>query len=292
MNGSNSADARPVFELLTPATLRSLRLPWLSRFNPDSLSNHLLSSPGMSLRVAGTNEYIIGERWRGRHDIANVLEVGARRHKHDLVEELGERVASGGVALLLVAEDVWRDEPGLYAGLGFGQIERIVFFERDLPARSSRSDQAWEEGVPLMRFERALLGDLALLMRLDHDSFPWLWWNEPDEMGSYMLLEDVSVYLAYVADEAVGYASFTMYNGWAHLDRLAVASSHQRKGYGASQLVNTLRIMQSLGARSVALSTQEHNVQSHRLYKRYGFRLGRSSMGIYGRMTGSSPQTE
>jgi ribosomal protein S18 acetylase RimI-like enzyme len=269
-------------EVLTPQGLGDLRLPWLSRFSPENLAAHLVEDPGKSLRVVGTNEYIVGERWRRRDDIANIVEVAGRRNKRALVEALVERLGAEGVKLLLVAEDVWRDEPSLFASLGFSQIERIVFFERDLRAQHARGDREWEEGLPALDIAPASIADLDLLLVLDHASFPWLWWNSQDEMGSYLLMEDVSVFVARADGEPIGYASYTNYSSWAHLDRLAVVSEQQGKGYGAAQLAYALRAMQARGARNVGLSTQEHNLQSHRLYKRFDFRLGRETMGIYG----------
>jgi ribosomal protein S18 acetylase RimI-like enzyme len=98
-----------------------------------------------------------------------------------------------------------------------------------------------------------------------------------------MSMPEVYVFLAKLANEPIGYASFTMYSGWAHLDRLAVVQSVQGRGYGAAQLAHALGTMIGLCARSVSLSTQEHNTQSQRLYSRFGFRVGRDAMGLYGR---------
>lgn len=278
-----SSPQSALVEVLTPGNVRSLRLPWLSRFNYENLAAHLDENPGRSLRAVGANEYALGERWRRRDDIGNIVEVAARRHKRELVEGLAARLAAGGAKLVLVAEDVWRDEPAFYSILGFDLIERIVFFEREIPLRYSRGDREWEEGLPALDFSVATLPELDVLLDVDHRSFPWLWWNSADEMGTYMLMEDVSIFLAHLKGEPVGYASFTMYNGWAHLDRLAVVEKQQGKGYGATQLAHVLRSMQDRGARNVGLSTQEHNIQSHRLYRRFDFRLGREGMGIYGR---------
>jgi ribosomal protein S18 acetylase RimI-like enzyme len=272
-----------MIEPLTAANVRGVRLPWLSRFNYANLSAHLEENPGKSLRAVGTNEYIVGERWRRRDDIANIREVGARKHKRLLVEGLARELEADGSKLVLVNEDVWRDEAGLFSELGFGLIERIVFFDRNIPVKGSRDDKGWDVEVPALEYSVATMADLDALLEVDHTSFPWLWWNSRDEMGTYLLTKDVVVFLARWNSEPVGYASFTMYNGWSHLDRLAVIEGQQGHGYGAAQLVNVMREMQSRGARNVGLSTQEQNVQSHRLYKRFDFRLGRESMALYGR---------
>jgi len=185
-----------------------------------------------------------------------------------------------GYKLLLLSDDVWSDDTRLYVQLGFGQLERIVFFHREL----RRLDLALlADGLPRLEFSKASVADLYTLMSLDHASFPWLWWNSPVEFRSYIHLPDVQVYIASLGENPVGYASFTMYKGWGHLDRLAVIEEEQGKGFGAAQLHHILDIMQGLDADSVNLSTQEDNVRSHRLYKSFGFRRTPEKMGFYGR---------
>jgi ribosomal protein S18 acetylase RimI-like enzyme len=278
-------EPRTGIEALTAQTVRDLRLPWLSKFNHENLAMYVGENPGMSLRAVGTNEYIVGERWRGRDDIANIVEVAARHHKRALVEEwVGRASSREEMAMLLVAQEVWHDDSRLFEQLGFGLIERIVFFERNLPSRFDWRGFAAEQTLPELQLELVNVGAIEPLLEVDHDSFPWLWWNSRDEMGTYLSMREVSVYLARQGGRPVGYASFTMYNGWAHLDRLAVVSAAQGRGFGATQLAHALGQMVQKGARSVALSTQEHNVQSHRLYKRFGFQLGREPMALYGRV--------
>lgn len=272
-------------ETLTAGNVRGMRLPWLSRYNYANLTAHLEENPGKSLRAVGTNEYVIGERWRRRDDITNITEVGARKYKRLLVESLVREAEGDGARLVLLNEDVWRDEPALYAEMGFGLIERIVFFDRNIPVVGSKDNAGWDVEVPRLDYIAATMDELDVLLDVDHSSFPWLWWNSRDEMGSYLLMNDVFVWVARLEGEPVGYASFTMYNGWGHLDRLAVVDKHQGRGYGAAQLVNVLRELQRKGARNVGLSTQEQNLQSHKLYKRFDFRLGRETMGIYGKNT-------
>jgi GNAT superfamily N-acetyltransferase len=276
--GGISSD-NPQIAPLTAANMGDLRLPWLSRFNADTLAAHLNANPDKALWVPRTGEYVLAERWRRRDDIANVVEVTARKGKEALVRRLVQMLGEQGNTLVLLAEDVWHDQSKLYAELGFGPVEKIVFFQRNLPIPGDASHTT----LPPLEFRLAGIDDLDVLLGMDSDSFPWLWWNSPDEMGNYMLMNGVYVYTAWAGADPIGYASFTMYNGWAHLDRLAVVHAHQGKAYGAAQLIQVLGVMSTLGATSVSLSTQENNLQSHRLYTRYGFRQTRESMYLYGR---------
>jgi ribosomal protein S18 acetylase RimI-like enzyme len=131
-----------------------------------------------------------------------------------------------------------------------------------------------------VRVEQA---SLDTLLSVDHRSFPWLWWNSRAEMEGYLRIPGVYAYLAYKDGAPVGYASFTIYRGWAHLDRLAVVTDQQGRKYGAAQLVHALRHMVSHDVTSVALSTQVTNVQSHRLYTGFGFRQTNQKMHFHGK---------
>ena len=283
------SDEAPSIEPLSLENAGSLRMPWLSRFNHASLEAHLSEQPGLSLWVPATGEYILGERWRRRDDIGAIAEVTARRGRHALISAVVELLGEQGSKLVVLGNDAWPDQTRMWLDLGFGPVERIVFFERELP-RDPASDAFGQ--LPQLEIRRSGLGDLDALVRVDHDSFPWLWWNSIDEFGTYLLLPDVRAYLALAEGEPVGYASFTMYNGWAHLDRLAVVHACQGRRYGAAQLAHALHLMVGEGARSVALSTQENNVQSHRLYRGFGFKQTRDSMYIYGKPLEGMPATQ
>jgi ribosomal protein S18 acetylase RimI-like enzyme len=280
------SDESPAMELLAPERGAELRLSWLSRFNRLTLESHLREYPGLSLWVPATGEYIIGERWRRRDDIGEIVEVSARRGRRALITAAVERLREAGSSLVVLGNDLWPDQTRMWIELGFGQVERIVFFERALPRNRDDLDFA---GLPELDIHRTGVGEIDALMAVDHASFPWLWWNSVDDFGNYLLQPDVRAYLATLDGEPVGYASYTMYRGWAHLDRLAVSQAFQGKRYGAAQLAHVLRLMVDEGARSVSLSTQEDNVQSHRLYTRFGFTKARESMNIYGKALEDGP---
>jgi ribosomal protein S18 acetylase RimI-like enzyme len=273
------SDVAPEIVPLTTEQARRIRLPWMSRFSTDTLNAHIRANPNLALWVPATGEYIIAEPWRRRSDIAHIMEAHARRSKEALVRAILSKAEELGFGMALMSDDVWKDNPKLYASLKFGHIERIVFFQKDLRAFDARS---LLPGLPQVELARSSWEHLDLLLRLDHDSFPWLWWNSRAEFEEYMGIKGVSVYIARAAGEPVGYASFTMYSGWAHLDRLAVVTAHQGRKLGAAQLTHVLQLMREQGAASVALSTQQSNTQSHTLYQRFGFKQTREQMNFYG----------
>ena len=279
-NGPPQSGEHPTIEPLTPEAAREVRLPWLSHFNADSLANLLREHPGHSLWVPRTGEYVLAEPWRHRDDIANILEVTARRGREALVSALTSHLAGMDYRLVLCADEVWRDGTKHWLGAGFSQIEKIVFFQRDLRDKLAGEPRA---ELPHLDYRLFTVDDMDNLLVLDHDSFPWLWWNSYRELEMYLQVPNVFAYGALLEGEPVGYASFTLYEGWAHLDRLAVITSQQGRRYGAAQLMHVMRKMVELGASAVGLSTQQNNTQSHRLYKAFGFRQSPDSMTFYGK---------
>src|SRR5688572_26921370 len=213
------SDEHPVIEALDSDDARHLRLPWLSRFNTSTLEMHLAQHPGHSLWVPSTGEYALVAPWRSRSDIAQAVEITARRGKVELVHAITTLMRDYGYKLLLLSDEVWGDDIRTYRQLGFRELERIVFFHREL----RRFDLArLADGLRHLEYSGASVADLDLLLKLDHASFPWLWWNSPVEFEAYLQLPDVQVFVARNGDKPVGYSSFTLYKGWAHLDRLAV----------------------------------------------------------------------
>jgi ribosomal protein S18 acetylase RimI-like enzyme len=274
------SDEHPEIKRLSPYDVRDLRLPWLSRFGPGSLAEHLSDHPGMGLWVPKTGEYCVAEPWRRRPDIAQIVEVVARKGKEALVQAMLDGLREQGYRMALLSSEVWRDAPALYSRTGFRYIQTIVFFQKELV----RDEPMPHPGaLPELTFSRAALSDLDLLIELDHAAFPWMWRNSREEFEDYLRMPSMVALSAWRGEEPVGYASYTLYDGWAHLDRLAVIEAQQGRGLGAAQLRHTLEAMIAAGSRYVRLSTQQENVRSHRLYKAFGFRQLRERMEIYGR---------
>lgn len=271
-------DEHPQVEPLHAHDVRNLRLPWLSRFSPETLAGHLDAYPDMSLWVPRSGEYVVSSPWRQRSDIAQLVEVTARKAKAALLTAFIDRVRGQGYRLALMSDETWNSDAKLYRDLGFQHLERIIIFQKDL--RDECDPPAAE--LPALDFIPLGERDFDLLMEIDHASFPWLWWNSRPEFEDYMRIHGVHIWVALYEGEPIGYTSFTMYKGWAHLDRIAVVEKRQGRKFGAAQLRRALCAMQNLGAASVQLSTQYNNVRSHKLYKSFGFRQTRQSMNFYG----------
>jgi ribosomal-protein-alanine N-acetyltransferase len=272
------SDTAPIAQMTT-ADVRHVRFPWTSHLSPERLAAQIESNPDLVLWIPETGEYAVGDNWRNRDDIAYILEATTRRGQARLVGALTERVRQMDYRLIVLPDEVMDAGRKLYTEIGFRHLERVVILRRSLHRLDELPDVS---GLPKLEIRRAGIPDLDVLVRADNLSFPWLWWNSRREFEVYHDLPDVHIYMAYLAGDPVGYASFTMYDGWAHLDRIAVVSDKQGKGLGAIQLAYTLRLMARMGASHVALSTQLSNTQSHKLYERFGFSRTGDKMDFYG----------
>jgi GNAT superfamily N-acetyltransferase len=274
---ARGSDTSPI-ELLTAAAAREIRLPWASRFSRERLLAQVAANPGLSLWIPETGEYALAGPWRHRDEIVSVLEATTRKGYPRLVGALVERAREDGYELMVVPDEVLDTDRKLYSALGFTHLERVVILKRSLKPR----EDFGVEHFPQVEMRRARHSDIEMLLRVDHASFPWLWWNSRHEFEVYEHLPEVYIYLALLGGEPVGYTSFTMYDGWAHLDRIAVVEGRHGTGLGAGQLARVLAQMSSMGAGYVALSTQVTNTRSHRLYERFGFHNTGERMDFFG----------
>jgi ribosomal protein S18 acetylase RimI-like enzyme len=265
----------PAIEPLTPAWASRIRLPLSSRFSSRTLAEHVRLNPGMAFVTDDGRQYAIAGPWRRRADIAELVEVSDGKHRLTLLNALLASLTSQGVQMVVVDYGPRAVDPGLCREAGLAVIERIVEYERP-DCRVQPRPSALE--VRSYRPE-----DHDAVLDVERHSFPWLWWNSPDEWEAYVSLPSVGVVVGIAEGRIVGYAGFTVYHRDGHLDRLAVRESDQGRGFGSALLVEALRRMDQTGARRVRLTTQEDNRRSQTLYERYGFRRGRWIYEIYGR---------
>jgi ribosomal protein S18 acetylase RimI-like enzyme len=267
----------PILEPLRPEDVAGLNLNWNSHFNTAGLRTHLAEFPGLSLRVRGEPEFVLGDNWRRRDDIGQIIETRARLYRAELVQGLVEEYARRGYGAVVIGSDEQSDNARFYVTAGFYEVERIVYYEK--PDVNPTYDYRRHPHPPLlMPYQPSLLKDL---IEVDHAAFPWLWWNSQAELEYYVQQEGVTVYLAYQQlsenkFKPLGYFGYTLYDRWAHLDRLAVIPETQGQKIGAYQLAYAVNLMASRGARRVTLSTQETNYQSQKLYEGFGFHRVRS----------------
>jgi ribosomal protein S18 acetylase RimI-like enzyme len=275
--------------LLQPEEVGRVRQSWDSRYSHADLRAMSMSSDCVVLWNPQTGEYVAGVPWRHRREALEVTEISGTGGALELVQTLVEEATFREIDLVLVPERAERRQKHFYVAAGFEAIQEIIIYElHNIRPPMHR---------PLRpAFERVDLRDPVQkqeVIELDHATFPWLWWNSPDEFDNYGNASGVIIELArddYGAPLA--YVGYTRLRGWGHLDRIAVSPKSQGRGLGRIALEYAVARMVSMGARRIGLSTQAENHVSRALYESFGFQRNRAhDYLLYGRWTGERRET-
>lgn len=274
--------ARAMAVPLTEAEIPQLRLP--GRRSNEQTRDTLQSRPGRSVWVPGTLEHLLIGSWRNRPEISSIEEISAVRHLPALVEQAMAQCRLHGDELLLALELESHRGRSRFERAGLEQLEEVITYEIDtmrVPMVQTSSLSAKEA----FREDNALL---LKLMALDNAAFPWLWRNSMAEFWEYLGTPGVQVLAIHDHDELVAYIGVTEFDGWGHIDRVAVRPERQGGGLGRAAVALGLEVLRRGGARRVGLSTQRSNVRSQRLYERLGFqRTSELDYHLYGALTGA-----
>ena len=266
----------PEIRELTLGDLDSLRLGWWSRFDPAEVEAVLESAPGISTWVPDSHEYALVGPWRHRSDVVHVVELVAIRHPVALAKASLERARDSGIRLFLAVEMTERRQSTFYERVGLEVLEEVISYQlfHPRPVRTASSEFA------VMTLDQV---SLDLLSRIDSDAFPWLWRNSGAEFREYLRHPGVEVHELASSGQPVGYVGLTAYNGWGHIDRIAVRAGDQGRGFGRKLTEFAVSRLATLGSSRIGLSTQRRNGRSQALYESLGFtrQLG-SDYLIYG----------
>ncbi|HQY30403.1 MAG TPA: GNAT family N-acetyltransferase [Thermomicrobiales bacterium] len=257
----------PVIETLDSSNINRLRLGWWSRFGSSEVEATLAAEPGLSVWIPAEHEYLIAGAWRNRTEVTHIVELVAIRNPTELISASVDRARQLGKRLFLAIEANDRRNPAFYERCGLEPLEEVIAYERS----RARTHTAPEPGT----FQRVQHLDPvagAELIAIDHDAFPWLWRNTPIEFQEYLHQHGVEIYLLRHEGEAVAYVGISMYHGWGHIDRVAVMSAAQGRGFGRQLTEFAIHRLTELGANTIGLSTQSRNFRSQALYEKLGFR--------------------
>ncbi|HLL49129.1 MAG TPA: GNAT family N-acetyltransferase [Thermomicrobiales bacterium] len=256
----------PIVRTLAPSDVDALRLPGTA--GAQTTRRLLERNPGRSVWVPETLEYALIGAWRNRCEIACVEDLVAVRHLEPLLHAAVERCAAQGDALLLAIElDVPRS-PSRFERAGLELLEEVITYEAEI----SRGPWSSSSRIRAIRVDADDASSVDLVTEMDQGAFPWLWRNSRAEFDVYLRMPGVEVAVIEADDEPVAYFGVTLFSGWGHLDRIAVAPHAQGRGYGLEALGLAVEAMRQRGARRAGLSTQRTNLRSQRLYERFGFR--------------------
>ena len=275
--------------VLLPADVGTLGLGWRNRSSADEARSILAAYPGRSVWRPDSREFVIVGPWRHRPEIAVVQELAAVRHGEALLAAVVERCRAAGDEMVLVIELDETRRPSFYARAGLAPVEEVITYELERPGTAGMPGPLVFEAV-----DSADEAGVAELLRIDHAAFPWLWRNSEAEFRVYLGTPGVRVFLGRRgAEPPVAYVGITSYNGWGHLDRIAVDPAVQGEGLGRQALEFAVAALARRGARRIGLSTQRDNVRSQRLYEAFGFRRSRlNDYRLYGAALGRVGQVD
>jgi ribosomal protein S18 acetylase RimI-like enzyme len=264
--------------------LERLRGRWRATADLGSFEQAILARPGRSFWLPQTDELVIVGPWRHRAEIDCVQILSAPRNPYSLLRRSLEASNELGAEALVVTEWGETRPPEFYDRIGLKHLESVIAFQLTQLAESGNMTGS----VALRKAELIdRSGDLELLIEIDRAAFPWLWRNSEAEFQQYWFSPGVEIWLAEANSRAVAYIGTTAFPGWGHIDRIAVHPEHQSRGYGTELIRFVIDRLRRHGARRIALSTQEDNLESQRLYRRLGFRRAEDhDYRIYGKLFG------
>ncbi len=267
-------------QTLEPGDIAMLRLP--GQRGARALRLDLERHPGRSVWAPSTLEFAIIGPWRNRPEIACVSELVAVRHSEPLLRAAFERCVEFGDDLLLALELEMQRSPTRFERAGMDLLEEVITYEMPAPRETWRPRQS-VQFVPVRSGDRRAIN---VVSRIDQAAFPWLWRNSHSELDVYLSTPGVEVALIEFDGEPIAYTGTTLFTGWGHLDRIAVAPEWQGEGFGLEALGLAVDALRRRGARRIALSTQHSNRRSQRLYERFGFlRTYDHDYRLFGRWT-------
>ncbi|MHB1131272.1 MAG: GNAT family N-acetyltransferase [Chloroflexota bacterium] len=269
---TSQANAPEIVPLTTADLARLQPRNWSLPHN-DALET-LGRSPELAFRVIGSNEYVIGSRWRRRAEIVSVEYLKAGTCRRQLLQRLLDEAYRFEAKLVVVSGAEQAEKPGFYRSEGFSVVDEIVRYQRQGVQVEQPTGLCARRLAPSDRLE---------LLSVDHEAFPWLWWNSDEEFTWYLGLPGVEAHVALSEGRIVGYTGFTITGLQGHLDRLAVHPNFQGNGLGKQLVLLTLDRMAQRGVVRVALTTQVANHRSARLYHSLGFVRTNLRFPLYGR---------
>ncbi|MCB8944422.1 MAG: GNAT family N-acetyltransferase [Ardenticatenaceae bacterium] len=176
------------------------------------------------------------------------------------VEEMLRPTAVTQIAWMPV--DNWPE--AWFEQLGFIEVNQIqTYFKPDLAV----SD---EQPAPGLSLRPARSSDVAELVQIEADTYAPLWRHSADDLAA-ALQQTCSFDVAELNDHIVGFQISTCDETAAHLARLTIAPTAQKRGVGTALLTHAIRGFQKQNLRSITLNTQADNVASQQLYKKFGF---------------------
>ena len=128
----------------------------------------------------------------------------------------------------------------------------------------------WARHINEITIQRATHKDLSEISIIDSKSFAPLW-QLPEESMQKAFQQSGYTSIALHKGKIIGYQMCTESYSNAHLARLAVDPEYQGKKIGSALLYDLLNYYVSHGIYKITVNTQDDNLPSQTLYKKFGF---------------------
>lgn len=260
---------------LDPNHIQRIWLATESHYTVRSLHEHLERYPHLGWMDSNSGDYIVGNYWKDRPAIGLIMESSTSAQRSALVQRLIESYRESSSELTVLSEREVTHGLPLYLELGFVVLEEVICYERP-PARPAIISRR----LYVRRLEDS---DLPALVKLERETFPWLWWETSTTLRHANQRPDTWVMVAYLDDELVGYLILAVRNTWGHLNRIGVHPAHQGNGLGRELLSVAIEEMARRGATTMGLNTQSDNTRSQHLYESCGFVRTGETFKVYGK---------
>jgi len=178
---------------------------------------------------------------------------------------------AGGATVAAIAQHPWFREVLKMAG--FENRQDIVMLEWSYQPRASREAEE-------IRIRQMTEADLPNVVAVDNASFDPLWHNSLETLQR-ALSQSLFATVAENDQDVIGYQVTTGSNSRAHLARLAVHPSAQRRGTASVILNHLFGQLGKNGYSKLSVNTQSDNQTSLKLYKKMGFNLTGESYPVY-----------
>lgn len=227
----------------------------------DEYRTQLAAAP-WKLRVDGAGNAALLGRWRDHLGILHIRAAWCdRRRIPNLLADVRGVACDRGLDEILspLAEEA-AVRPYLDAGMEVR--ERLVLLRarpRDVRPALPRA------GVEL---REATEDDLDSIVSLEQACFEAFWQSGPRLIADRLRRD--RLVLATLGGETIGYTLTTLSRDGGSLGGLAIHPSERRRGVGSALVAEAAAHLEALGARTMTLSTQEHNTASRAMYAKAG----------------------
>jgi len=213
--------------------------------------------------------FILVGNWRSRSDITALWHVkGEGPLKKRLVAAAASCSFDAG-SDAFVTKPLAEYEAEEYGKWGFEPAYGIVLFEKQL--RREPMKTTMQDGVEIIRYKKRYLGDV---LRLDATAFDDFWKLDARTLEAISTTCYHNAFLlALRGGEVLGHAVGGANGRFGYLQRLGIDLSHQGEGLGEALTSHMISTLQSMGATSVMVNTQEENVSAIGLYLKIGFEI-------------------